>query len=149
MSRPNKDEYFMGLAREVATRSTCKRHKIGAVLVSMDGHVLATGYNGAPRGMKHCLDIGCMRDQRNIPSGTQQQLCRAVHAEQNALIQAASHGTSLEGSKLYCTHSPCVICLKMLINAGVKYIVHAKHYPDDLSKEMLDEAIWVELIKWP
>jgi len=148
MCRPSKDAYFMGLACEAALRSTCKRHKIGAILVSSDGYVLATGYNGAPKGMKHCLDIGCIRDQRNIPSGTQQQLCRAVHAEQNALIQAASHGTSLDGSTLYCTHSPCVICLKMLINAGIKRIVHGKLYPDGLAEEMLKEAIWVDLAKW-
>ncbi len=147
MTRPNKDEYFMTLAADVARRSTCIRHKIGAILVSSDGHVLATGYNGAPRGMRHCLGTGCMRDELSIPSGTQQQLCRAVHAEQNALLQAASHGASLVGAHLYCTMYPCVICAKMLINAGVKRVVYSEHYPDDLAEEML-LAVGVEVVRW-
>ncbi len=137
--RPSWDSYFMSIAQLVASRSTCLRRKVGAVLVK-DSRILATGYNGAPAGLKHCLEIGCLRDQMGIPSGQRHEICRALHAEQNCLIQAASHGISVTGSTLYCTNLPCIICTKMLINAGVKAIFYTEGYPDELSKEMLAEA---------
>jgi dCMP deaminase len=120
----------MEIARVVSKRSTCLRNKVGAVLVR-DNRILSTGYNGAPTGMEHCLDIGCIRNERNIPSGERHELCRAVHAEQNAIIQAALHGVSTQGSTLYSTHQPCVLCAKMLINAGVKRVVFGQNYPDE------------------
>jgi|GEM_PF-50531 len=142
--RPSWDEYFMNLAEIIGTRSTCTRHKLGAVLVR-NRRILATGYNGAPRGMKHCLDIGCLRDKLKIPSGTRHEICRAVHAEQNTVIQAAVHGVSTEGSDIYITHSPCSLCAKILINAGIKRIFYKMGYPDEFSKELLREA-GVELV---
>ena len=138
-ARPSWDEYFLQLARQAATRSTCLRRQVGAVLVR-DRRVLATGYNGAPRGVSHCLDIGCLRDQLAIPSGERQELCRAIHAEQNAIIQAALHGVAIEGATLYTTLQPCVLCAKMLINCGVQEIHYAEGYPDELSRSMFDEA---------
>jgi len=129
----------MSLAEAAGTRSTCIRHKLGAVLVR-DKQILATGYNGAPRGMKHCLDIGCLRDKLKIVSGTRHEICRAVHAEQNTVIQAAVHGVSTLGSDIFITHSPCAVCAKILINAGVKRIVYKAGYPDEFSKELLKEA---------
>lgn len=137
--RPSLDEYFMRIADVVATRSTCLRQKVGALLVR-DKRILSTGYNGAPRGLPHCLDIGCLRDEREIESGTRHEVCRAVHAEQNAIIQCALHGISTEGSTLYCTHQPCILCTKMLINAGVKRVVFRQHYPDEESLEYLRQA---------
>ena len=138
-TRPSWDEYFGQIADLVATRSTCLRRKIGAVLVR-EKRILSTGYNGAPQGMDHCLDIGCLRDQLGIPSGERQELCRAIHAEQNAIIQAARHGISITGATLYCTNQPCVICTKMLINSGVKKIYYRDGYPDELAVKMLSEA---------
>jgi len=117
--RPEVDEYFLKVAAVVAERSTCRRHHIGAVAVK-DKHILATGYNGAPSGFKDCLELGCLRDELGIPSGTRQEICRAVHAEQNVIIQAALHGVSLEGATVYATHTPCILCAKMLVNAGIK-----------------------------
>jgi len=137
--RPSWDEYFLQLARQAATRSTCLRRQVGAVLVR-EKRILATGYNGAPRGVAHCLDIGCLRDQLGIPSGERHELCRAIHAEQNAVIQAAIHGVAIEGATLYCTHHPCILCAKILINCGVCEIHYLEGYPDDLSREMLAEA---------
>ncbi len=137
--RPSWDAYFMSIAQIVASRSTCLRRKVGAVLVK-DSRILATGYNGAPAGLKHCLETGCLRDQMGIPSGQRHEICRALHAEQNCLIQAAYHGISVTGSTLYCTNLPCIICTKMLINAGVASIFYTEGYPDELSKEMLAEA---------
>lgn len=137
----------MEIARLVAKRSTCLRRQVGAVLVR-DKHILSTGYNGAPRGLAHCLDIGCLREQRGIPSGMQHEICRGIHAEQNAIIQAALHGVSTEGATLYCTHQPCVLCAKMLINAGVVRVVFAGEYPDALAREMMEEAGLV-LDRWP
>ena len=137
--RPTWDEYFLQLARQAATRSTCLRRQVGAVLVR-DRRVLATGYNGAPRGVAHCLDIGCLREQLAIPSGERHELCRAIHAEQNAVIQAAVHGVAIEGATLYATLQPCVLCAKMLINCGVREIHYAEGYPDELSQSMFDEA---------
>lgn len=138
-TRPDWHEYFMSICDLVATRSTCIRRRVGAVLVK-DKRILSTGYNGAPSGLKHCLETGCLREAMNIPSGTRHELCRALHAEQNCLIQAAYHGVSVAGASLYCTNLPCVICTKMLINAGIKKIYYRDGYPDDLSMAMLDEA---------
>jgi dCMP deaminase len=137
--RPSWDVYFLQLARQAATRSTCLRRRVGAVLVR-DKRVLATGYNGAPRDVAHCLEVGCLREEMGIPSGERQELCRAIHAEQNAIIQAAVHGVAIEGATLYATVQPCVLCAKMLINCGVKEIHFIEGYPDELSEQMFAEA---------
>ncbi|SCK02371.1 Riboflavin biosynthesis protein RibD [uncultured Eubacterium sp.] len=138
--RPSWDEYFMQMAQLTAQRSTCLRRKVGAVIVK-DKHIIATGYNGAPRGLKHCVELGgCLREKLKIPSGQRHELCRALHAEQNAIIQAATLGQSIEDGTIYITHQPCAICAKMIINAGLKRIVVKEGYPDDLSVEILDEA---------
>ncbi len=139
IKRPSWDEYFMEMAKLVAKRSTCLRRSVGAVLVK-DKRILATGYNGAPRGLKHCIDIGCMRQKLKIPSGQRHELCRALHAEQNALIQASLYGISAEGSLLYATNQPCVICAKMLINAGIKEIIIGEGYPDKMAMDFLKQA---------
>jgi dCMP deaminase len=139
VSRPSWDEYFMNIAQLAATRSTCLRRQIGAV-ITRDKKILATGYNGAPVGLKHCLDIGCLREKMGIPSGERHELCRATHAEQNAIVQAATHGVSIKDSVLYCTAHPCILCSKLVINAGIKRIVIQESYPDELSQEMLKEA---------
>ncbi len=139
MSRPSWDQYFMSIAELASTRSTCLRRQVGAV-ISKDKKILATGYNGAPVGLKHCLDIGCLREKLKIPSGQRHELCRATHAEQNAIVQAATHGVSIRDSVLYCTTHPCILCTKLLINAGVKRIVTKESYPDKLSWEMLKQA---------
>lgn len=123
----------------VAKRSTCLRRAVGAILVK-DRRILATGYNGAPAGMKHCEEVGCLRMDSSIPSGERHELCRGLHAEQNAIIQAAYHGISIAGSTLYCTNKPCVICSKMMINAGVKRIIYEEGYDDPLADDMLGEA---------
>lgn len=137
--RPSWDEYFMEIAHQVAQRSTCLRRKVGAVLV-VDKRIIATGYNGGPSGLAHCLDIGCLREQLGIPSGQQHELCRGIHAEQNAIIQAARYGLPMDGSVLYCTTQPCTQCTKMLLNAGVVEIVFAEGYPDGLAKDLLEES---------
>ena len=137
--RPHWDDYFMDITLFVATRSTCLRRHVGAVLVK-DKRILATGYNGAPSGIEHCLEAGCLREQLGIPSGERHELCRALHAEQNAMIQAALHGVSTKGATLYCTNLPCVICSKMLINAGIVKVVYQEDYPDELADEMLTAA---------
>ena len=137
--RPSYDEYFMEMAHVVAKRSTCLRRKVGAILVK-EKHILSTGYNGAPKGHKHCSETGCLRENLNIPSGQRHELCRGLHAEQNAIIQAAVFGVSIKGSVLYCTNTPCVVCVKMLINAGVTEIIYSGEYPDDLAKRMLEES---------
>ncbi|MCK4502350.1 MAG: cytidine/deoxycytidylate deaminase family protein [Desulfuromonadales bacterium] len=139
MKRPDWDEYFMQIADLVATRSTCLRRQVGALLVK-EKNILATGYNGVPTGITHCEVTGCLREQLNVPSGERHELCRGLHAEQNAIIQAAKHGANISGSTLYCTDSPCIICSKMLINAGVVAVVFRRGYPDKLSLEMLSEA---------
>jgi len=139
VTRPSWDEYFLEIARLVASRATCLRRSIGAVFVR-DKRVLATGYNGAPSGLKHCDEIGCIREREGIPSGERHELCRGIHAEQNAILQAAQFGIDLRGSTLYCTNQPCVLCAKMLINVGVERIVVLGGYPDKLAQEMLDEA---------
>ncbi len=138
-TRPSYDEYFMEMAHVVAKRSTCLRRKVGAILVK-EKHILSTGYNGAPKGLKHCSETGCIREDQNIPSGERHELCRGLHAEQNAIIQAAVFGVSIKGSVLYCTNTPCIVCVKMLINAGVTEIIYAGDYPDDLAKLMMAES---------
>ncbi|AEF95459.1 CMP/dCMP deaminase zinc-binding protein [Desulfotomaculum nigrificans CO-1-SRB] len=146
--RPSWDEYFMKIASVVASRSTCLRRQIGAVIVK-DNRILATGYNGAPKGLTHCMerDGGCLRDRLSIPSGQRHELCRALHAEQNAIIQAAVYGTAIQGSIIYVTHQPCVMCCKMIVNAGIKKVVFAGDYPDELSVEIFKEA-GVELVRF-
>ena len=144
--RPDWDSYFMKIAYLVATRSTCIRRKVGAVIVK-DKRILSTGYNGAPSGLLHCLDIGCLRDEMNIPSGERQELCRGLHAEQNAIIQGAMYGVSLMGSTIYVTNQPCITCAKMLIQAGIVKIIYQGDYPDIFALELLKEAK-VDLIKF-
>ncbi|MEJ2723217.1 MAG: cytidine/deoxycytidylate deaminase family protein [Deltaproteobacteria bacterium] len=139
MSRPSWPEYFMAIAEMVAKRSTCLRRSVGAILVK-DKRILATGYNGAPAGLKHCEEVGCLRESSSIPSGQRHELCRGLHAEQNVIIQAAYHGISIKGATLYCTNKPCVICSKMLINAGIQEIYYEEGYDDALSDHMLAEA---------
>ena len=137
--RPNWDKYFLSIAHLVSKRSTCLRRKVGAVLVK-DKRILATGYNGAPSNIEHCEKAGCVREKLNIPSGERHELCRGLHGEQNALLQAALHGVSVEGAKLYATTEPCIICAKMLINAGIKEIIIEGSYPDKMARDFLKEA---------
>ena len=137
IERPGLDEYFMEIAIVVAKRSTCLRNQVGALFVK-NKRILTTGYNGAPAGLDHCDVVGCARE--GVQSGTRHELCRAVHAEQNAIIQAALHGVSVKGSSLYCTNHPCIICAKMIINAGIRRIVYEYPYPDELSRDLLAEA---------
>jgi dCMP deaminase len=138
------DEYFLKIAAVVAERSTCLRHHIGAVAVK-DKHILSTGYNGAAAGRKDCLELGCLRNELRIPSGEKQEICRAIHAEQNAIIQAALHGVSLEGSTVYCTHTPCRICAKMLVNSKIKRFVTYGEYNDDTYADLFrDERLFQE-----
>jgi len=139
MERPDNDEYFMEMAHLVAKRSTCLRRHVGAVLVK-DKRVLSTGYNGSPKGTLHCEVKGCIREQMNVPSGTRHELCRGVHAEQNAIIQAAYFGVSVDGSTIYTTTYPCSMCAKILINAGIKEVVYSEGYVDDLSKNLFAET---------
>ena len=139
ITRPTIDEYFLKIALVVAERSTCRRHHVGAA-AARDKHILSTGYNGAPAGARDCLELGCLRDELKIPSGTRHEICRGIHAEQNAIIQASLHGVSLEGSTIYCTHSPCVLCAKMLVNARVKRYVTFGKYSDDSFIKLFHEA---------
>jgi len=139
LTRLGSDEYFLKIASVVAERSTCRRHHIGAVAVR-DKHILATGYNGAPAGLKDCLELGCLRDELNIPSGERHEICRGIHAEQNVIIQASLHGVSLEGSTIYCTHTPCVLCAKMLVNARIERFISFGSYNDDTFTDMFREA---------
>ena len=149
MERLNFDDYCLKVASVVAERSTCRRHHMGAVAVR-DKHILTTGYNGAAAGLKDCLELGCLRDEQGIPSGERQEICRAIHAEQNVIIQAALHGVSLEGCTIYCTHTPCVLCAKMLTNARIKRFVTFGNYRDDAFKELFREAgIEVEIRERP
>lgn len=137
--RPSWDEYFLKIAQEVSHRSTCLRRQVGAILVK-ERRILATGYNGAPSGIRHCSEAGCTRELLAIPSGERHELCRGLHAEQNALLQAAYHGVAISGATIYSTHQPCVVCAKMLINAGVKEIAFEEGYPDLLAEELMAEA---------
>lgn len=139
MNRPNWDDYFMQITELVKTRSTCLRRQVGAVLV-VDNRIIATGYNGAPNNCSHCEDIGCVREQQNIPSGKRVELCRAVHGEENALIQAAYSGVSTKNATMYVTTQPCIFCAKSMINAGIRRIVYKGDYPDKLSLDMLKET---------
>jgi len=139
MARPDWDEYFLKLALLVAERSTCLRHHVGAVIVK-DKKILTTGYNGAASGTKDCLELGCLRNKLNIPSGTRHEVCRAIHAEQNAIIQASLHGISIRGATIYCTHSPCILCAKMLVNAKIARFVACSEYADPSFKSLFKEA---------
>jgi len=140
MTRPDWNEYFMEIARLVSRRSTCLRRKVGAILVK-DKEILSTGYNGAPKGLKHCVDLGgCLREQLKVPSGERHEICRGVHAEQNAIVQASVFGVSISGATLYTTTFPCVICAKLLVNAGIKNIIYEGEYEDDLSRKILKES---------
>jgi dCMP deaminase len=138
-TRPDIDTYFLKIAAVVGERSTCRRHHMGAIAVR-DKQILTTGYNGAPAGLKDCLELGCLRDELGIPSGQRHEICRAIHAEQNVIIQAALHGVSLEGSTIYCTHTPCVLCAKMLVNARIKRFVSSGRYNDDTFVSLFKEA---------
>jgi dCMP deaminase len=137
--RPSWDEYFLGIADLVALRSTCLRRKVGALVVK-DRRILATGYNGTPSGIRPCSEVGCLRTKMKIPSGERHELCRGLHAEQNVLLQASLHGVSLKESVMYVTNQPCIICAKMIINAGIKEVVMADHYPDKMALSFLKEA---------
>ncbi|MFC1992967.1 cytidine/deoxycytidylate deaminase family protein [Chloroflexota bacterium] len=139
MIRPDSDEYFLKIASVVAERATCRRHHVGAVAVR-DKHILATGYNGAPAGLRDCLELGCLRDELKIPSGTRHEICRGIHAEQNVIVQASLHGVSLEGSTIYATHTPCVLCAKMLVNAKIERYISFGKYNDDAFIELFREA---------
>ena len=139
VTRPDIDEYFLKIATVVAERSTCRRHHVGAVAVR-DKHILSTGYNGAPSGLKDCLELGCLRDELHIESGTRHEICRGIHAEQNVIIQAALHGVDLTGATVYATHPPCILCAKMLVNARIKRFVTFGSYADDSFKDLFQEA---------
>lgn len=133
--RPAWDSYFMKIAEDVATRSTCLRRSVGAVIVK-DKRILTTGYNGAPTGIEHCTPDTCLRIKFNVPSGERHELCRGLHAEQNAIIQAAYHGVSVRGARIYITHQPCSICTKMLINSGIDTFIYRQPYSDPLADEI-------------
>jgi len=145
-NRPSWETYFMDITFLVAKRSTCLRRTVGALIVK-DKRILSTGYNGAPTGIKHCIETGCLREKLNVPSGERHELCRGIHAEQNAIIQAAYHGASIKDATLFCTNMPCSICAKMIINAGLKKVYYHSGYADSMSEEMLTEA-GIDLIKF-
>lgn len=139
IDRPPWDEYFMKIAEDISTRSTCIRRKVGAVIIK-NKRILSTGYNGAPAGISHCSEKTCLRSINNVPSGERHELCRGLHAEQNAIIQAAFHGVSIAGSSIYITNQPCSICTKMLINSGIEKFIYQGPYNDELAREMIQEA---------
>ncbi|RJP32871.1 MAG: cytidine deaminase [Actinobacteria bacterium] len=139
MTRPSWEEYFMSIARQVATRSTCQRRQVGCIIV-LGKRIVSTGYNGAPSGLPHCEEVGCIRDSKGIASGERHELCRGLHAEQNAIIQAAMHGTAVRGGSIFCTHQPCILCTKMLINAGIRRVYFSEGYEDELADEMARDA---------
>ena len=139
MQRPSIDDYFLKIASVVGERATCRRHNMGAIAVR-DKHILSTGYNGAAAGLKDCLELGCLRDEMGIPSGERAEICRAIHAEQNVIIQAALHGVSLEGATIYCTHTPCVLCAKMLVNSRIARFVSFGRYNDQSFEELFRES---------
>ncbi|MCX6810532.1 MAG: dCMP deaminase family protein [Candidatus Berkelbacteria bacterium] len=148
-SRPKADSYFMKLALVVSERATCRRHSVGAIIVK-DKIILATGYNGAPKGSKDCLELGCLRDEMKIPSGERNEICRAVHAEQNAIIQAAGGFADVSGAIMYCTHSPCNVCAKMMANAGISEVVVFEKYADQQFKKLFKElGIKIRYMKQP
>lgn len=138
-TRPSWDEYFMTLTEEVASRTTCLRRAVGAIIVK-DRRILATGYNGVPSGIRHCAEVGCLRQQLNIPSGERHEMCRGLHAEQNAIIQAAKYGINIDGASIYINTQPCIVCAKMLINSGIREIIYKNPYPDELAMSMLEES---------
>jgi len=138
-ARPSWETYFMNITNLVAKRSTCLRRAVGAIIVK-DKRILSTGYNGAPTGLRHCLEVGCLREQLGVESGKMHELCRGIHAEQNAIIQAAYHGVSVKDASLFCTNQPCSICARMIINAGIRKIFFQSSYADALAEELLDEA---------
>lgn len=144
--RPTWDEYFMGMVEIIKKRATCKRRQVGAIVVK-DNRILTTGYNGVPSRVEHCYSTGCIREQMGVPSGEKHELCRGVHAEQNALLQAAKTGVSVDGATIYVTTQPCILCTKMIINAGIERVVYREGYPDQMSLDMLLEAC-VELEKY-
>ncbi|HSW35227.1 MAG TPA: cytidine/deoxycytidylate deaminase family protein [Candidatus Limnocylindrales bacterium] len=139
IDRPEWGNYFLQIASVVASRSSCMRRQVGALLV-LNKRILTTGYNGTPSGLRHCQEAGCLREQLKVPSGERHELCRGLHAEQNAIIQAAIHGVAIQGADLYCTHYPCAVCAKMLVNAGVRNLILFENYPDQLAKEIFAEA---------
>jgi len=145
LTRPDADEYFLKIASVVAERATCRRHHVGAVAVR-NKHILSTGYNGAPSGARDCLELGCLRDELGIPSGTRHEICRGIHAEQNVIIQAGLHGVSIEGATIYATHNPCVLCAKMLVNAKIKRFVSFGTYNDSAFIDLFREA-GIEIVK--
>jgi dCMP deaminase len=147
VKRPSWDEYFMKLAWIVAERSTCTRHHVGAVIVK-DKRILTTGYNGAATEVQDCRSLGCLRDKLKIPSGQRHEICRAIHAEQNAIIQSGYHGIKIKNSTLYCTHYPCVLCAKMIVNAGIKRVVMEVEYPDaNFKKLFLEKGVKFSTLK--
>lgn len=137
--RPLWNEYFMKIAELISTRSTCLRRKVGAIIVR-ENQILSTGYNGAPKRVPHCVDVGCLRAKLNVPPGERHELCRGIHAEQNAIIQAAVNGVSVKGGTMYCTHQPCSICAKIIVNAEIKNVYFADPYPDKLAESMFADA---------
>jgi dCMP deaminase len=139
LDRPSWETYFMDITALVARRTTCLRRAVGAVIVK-DKRILTTGYNGAPSGVRHCTEVGCLREQLKVESGMRHELCRGIHAEQNAIIQAAYHGVSVKGASLFCTNQPCSICAKMIVNAGIVAIFYRSVYGDELARDMLAEA---------
>ena len=147
MERPDWDSYFMEMAVVASKRATCLRRRVGAVIVK-DKRILSTGYNGTPKGLPHCEEVGCLREQLKVPSGKMHELCRGIHAEQNSIIQAAVHGVSVDGGTIYCTHQPCVVCTKIIINAGIRRIVYANPYPDTLAEEMMKQVKDLEIMLW-
>jgi dCMP deaminase len=144
--RPDWDDYFIEMTNVVKTRSTCLRRQVGALIVK-DRHILTTGYNGVPSGIRHCSETGCLREQMGIPSGQRHEICRGLHAEQNAIIQAAYHGVSINGSVLYCNTKPCSICAKMVCNSGITKVIYENGYDDPLADEMFYEKK-VKLVKY-
>lgn len=137
--RPSWDEYFAEMLNTVKKRSTCLRRDVSAIIVK-DNRIISTGYNGSPKGVKHCEELGCLREKLNVPSGERHELCRGIHAEQNAIIQAAKLGVSIEGATLYCTHQPCILCAKMIVNSGISRVVYGEGYPDEFSLAIFSEA---------
>lgn len=138
-NRPSWDEYFAEMLNIVKKRSTCLRRDVSAIIVK-DNRIISTGYNGSPKGVRHCEELGCLREQMGVPSGQRHELCRGIHAEQNAIVQAAVYGVSINGATIYISHSPCVLCAKMIINAGIKNVKYLEGYPDESSLEILNEA---------
>lgn len=147
MKRPDWNFYFMKITQDVSLRATCVKRQVGAIIVK-DNRILSTGYNGSPKGFKHCEEVGCIRKEMGLPSGHRHELCRGLHAEQNAIIQAAVHGVEIDGGTMYCNYQPCAICVKMIINAGIKKLVYSGSYPDELAQQMMrDSKLKVERLE--